>query len=128
MGCVGFSLVEASRGLFFTAVRGLLIAVAPLVASTGSRGAGFSSCSMRAQELWLAGSRAQAQLWHTEPAALQHVASSRTRDQTHVPGAGRRILFFLFSFVIRVTRFIMIFTLLQWSGNEPTITRRYAYK
>ena len=31
-----------------------------LLWSTGSRRAGFSSCGMRAQNLWLAGSRAQA--------------------------------------------------------------------
>ena len=49
------------RGLLFVAVRGLLIAVASLVRSTGSRHAGFRSCGTRAQQLWLAGSRAQAQ-------------------------------------------------------------------
>ena len=37
------------RRLFFVAVRGLLIVVASLVASTGSRRVGFSSCETRAQ-------------------------------------------------------------------------------
>ena len=36
------------RGLLFVAVRGLLIAVASLVRSTGSRRVGFSSCGSRA--------------------------------------------------------------------------------
>ena len=49
------------RGLLFVAVRGLLIAVASLVRSTGSRRVGFSSCGTWAQELWLMGSRPQAQ-------------------------------------------------------------------
>ena len=48
-------------GLLFIAVRRLLIAVASLVVDRGSRHVGFSSCGMQAQELWLAGSRAQAQ-------------------------------------------------------------------
>ena len=43
--------------------------------------------------MWLVGSRAQAQLlWCTGLVALQHVGSSRTRDQTCVPCIGRRIL------------------------------------
>ena len=47
--CVGFSL------------QGLL-----LLWSTASRHTGFSNCGVRAQDLWFAGSRAQAQwLWHT---------------------------------------------------------------
>ena len=45
------------RGLLFIEVHGLLIAVA----STGSRRVGFSSCGTQAQQLWLLGSRAQAQ-------------------------------------------------------------------
>ena len=74
--CVGFSL------------RWLL-----LLWSTGSRHVGFSSCGMRAQQLWLIGSRAQAQqLWHTGLVAVRHVGSSRTRARTRVPCLGRRIL------------------------------------
>ena len=82
-------------GLLFIVVRGLLIVVACLVAehSTGSRHTGCSSCGTRAQQLWLAGSRAQAQqLWHTGLVTPRHVGSSRTRARTHVPCIGRRIL------------------------------------
>ena len=60
--------------------------------STGSRCTVFSSCRMQAQQLQLAGSRAQAQLWRMALVALQHVESSWTRDQTHVPCTGRQIL------------------------------------
>ena len=45
----GLSLVAVSGGLLFVAVRGLLIAVASLLQSTGSRHAGFSSCGSQAQ-------------------------------------------------------------------------------
>ena len=44
------------------------------------------------QQLWLVGSRAQAQESYTGLGALQHVGSSRTRDWTHVPCIGRWIL------------------------------------
>ena len=59
---------------------------------------GFFYCGVwalgtRAQQLWLAGSRAQAQqLWCTGLVALRHVGSSRARDRTHVPCIGSRIL------------------------------------
>ena len=44
-----------------------------------------------AQQLWLVGSRAQAQqLWHTGFVAPWHMGSSRTRARTHVPCIGRR--------------------------------------
>ena len=46
----GLSLVAASGGLLFIVVRGLLIAVASLLWSTGSRHAGFSSCGSWALE------------------------------------------------------------------------------
>ena len=46
----------------------------------------FSCC--RAQSL---GTQAQ-QLWHMGLVAPQHVGSSRSRDRTHVPCIGRRIL------------------------------------
>ena len=59
--------------------------------STGSRHAGFSSCGTWVQELWLAGSRAQAQqLWRTGFIAPRHVGSSRTRARTRVPCIRRR--------------------------------------
>ena len=47
----------------------------------------------RAQQLWLAGSRANAQqLWCTGLVAPRHVGSSQTRARTPVPCFGRRIL------------------------------------
>ena len=49
------------QGLVFVAVRSFLTVVASLIGSTGSRHVGFSSCGTRAQQLWFAGSRAQAQ-------------------------------------------------------------------
>ena len=74
--CVGFSL------------RWLL-----LLQSVGSRCVGFSSCDTWAQQLWLAGSRAQAQqLWCMGFVAPRHVGSSWTRARTHVLCIGRRIL------------------------------------
>ena len=64
-----------------------------LLRSMGSRHEGFSSCGTRAQQLWLVGSRAQAQqLWRTGLVAPWHVGSSWIRDQTHVPCIGRWIL------------------------------------
>ena len=64
-----------------------------LLWSTGSRLMGFSSCGMQAQQLWLTGSRAQAQqLWHMGLVALWHVGSSWTRVGTCVPCIGRQIL------------------------------------
>ena len=60
--------------------------------STGSRRVGLSSCGRWAQQLWLVGSRAQAQqLWHTGPVAPRHVGSSRTRARARVPCSGKRI-------------------------------------
>ena len=59
---------------------------------------GFSCCGaqalgVRAQQLWHAGSRGQAQqLWRTVLVSPQHVGSSRTRDRTCVPCIGRWIL------------------------------------
>ena len=62
-------------GLLFFAVCRLLIAVASvLLWSTGSRARGLQY------------------LWHMGLVALQHVASSQTRDQTCVSCIGRRIL------------------------------------
>ena len=80
-GCVGssllhrgFSLVEESRGYSSLQCAGYSLWWPLLLWSMGSRYAGFSSCGMLAQQLWLAGSRAQAQQsWHTGSVALQHV-------------------------------------------------------
>ena len=59
--------------------------------STGSRCAGLSSCGMRAQQLWLADSRAQAQQPRCRgSAAPRHVGSSWTRARTRVTCTGRR--------------------------------------
>ena len=72
---------------------GFLLRWLLLLQSMGSRHMGFSSCGMRAQQLWLAGSRAQAlQLWHTALVGLRHLVSSWTRAQTHCPCIDRQIL------------------------------------
>ena len=44
--------------------------------------------------LWSSGSRVVRllQWWHMGSVALQHVGSSQTRNQTHVPCTGRQIL------------------------------------
>ena len=73
---------------------------------TGFHCGGFSCCGSWAlgvqasvvvacglQQLWLTGSRVQAQqLWHLGLVALWHVGSSWTRARTHVPCTGRRII------------------------------------
>ena len=69
----------SEHGLLFVAVHRLLIAVASLLQSTGSRCAG--SCGSQAQ-----------QLWRTGLVAPWHVGSSQTRARTRVPCIGRRIL------------------------------------
>ena len=89
----GFFLVVASRGYSSLRCMGFLLWWLLLLWIMGSRCASFSSCGGWAQQLWLAGSRAQAQqLWRTGLVALRHVGSSRTGAQTHVPCIGRRIL------------------------------------
>ena len=89
----GLSLVAASGGYSLLWCTGFSLQWLLLLWSTGSRHTGFSSCSTRAQQLWLTGSRAEAQqLWHTGLVVPQHVGSSRTRAQTRVPCIGRRIL------------------------------------
>ena len=89
----GLSLVAVSRGYSSLWCAGFSLRWLLLLQSTGSRRMGFSSCSTWAQQLWLTGSRVQAQqLWRTGLVALQHVGSSQTRAQTHVPCIGRRIL------------------------------------
>ena len=55
--------------------------------------AGFSSCGAWAQQLWLEGSRAQAQqLRHMGLVAPWRVGSSWTGDRTRVPWIGRQVL------------------------------------
>ena len=55
------SLVVASGGYSSLRCAGFSLRWLLLLWSMGSRRAGFSSCGTRAQQLWLAGSRAQAQ-------------------------------------------------------------------
>ena len=91
----GLSLVSASEG--YSSLR--CPAFSPrwllLLQSMGYRHMGLSSCSMQAQQLWLAGSIVQAhQLWHTGLVAPWHMGSSWTRGRTRVPFIGRQILFF----------------------------------
>ena len=89
----GLSLVAASGGYSSLRCMGFSFRWLLLLWSTDFRRAGFSSCSMQAQQLWLAGSRAQAhQLWRMGFIAPQHVGSSWTRARTSVPCIGRWIL------------------------------------
>ena len=89
----GLSLVAASGGYSSLPCAGFSLSWLLLLQSTGSRHVGFSSCGMWAQQLWLAGSRAQAQqLWRMGLVALRHVGSSLTRDRNRVPCIGRWIL------------------------------------
>ena len=89
----GLSLVAVREGYSLSWCAGSSLWWLLLLWSTGSRCTGFSSCGTWAQQLWLTGSRAQAQqLWHTGLVAPRHVGSSWTRAQTHVPCIGRRIL------------------------------------
>ena len=67
-GCIGssllragFSLVVVSGGYSSLRCAGFSMRWLLLLRSMGSRCTGFSSCGMQAQQLWLAGSRAQAQ-------------------------------------------------------------------
>ena len=77
----GLSLVVARRGYSSLRCTGFWLQWLLLFQSTGSRHAGFSSCSTWAQ-----------QLWHVGLVVLRHVGSSQTRDGTCVPCTGRRIL------------------------------------
>ena len=103
----GFSLLVASGGYSSLRCAGFSLQWLLLLRSTGSKHVGFSSCGTWAQQMWLAGSRVQAQqLWRTGLVAPWHVGSSQTRVRTHIPCIGRQILnhcatreaFFLFFF------------------------------
>ena len=75
----GLSLVAASGGLLFVAVRRPLIVVASLVTEHG-----IQACSLR--QLWLTGSRAQAQqLWRTGLVAPWHVGVFRDQGSNPCP-------------------------------------------
>ena len=99
-GCVGSSLLHVD-------ILQLWRVGATLHCSArASHCSGFSCCGARApgtrasvvvarglQQLWLVGSRAEAQqLWCTGLVAPRHVGSSRTRARTVSPCIGRRIL------------------------------------
>ena len=113
-GCAGPSLLRvgflqlwrAGATLCCGAVCGLLIVVASLVVEHRLQACGL-------QQLWLAGSRAQARsLWRTGLVAPRHVGSSRTRAQTCVTCIGRRILFvclFVLNFIF-ILNYFYIFT------------------
>ena len=89
----GLSLVAVSGGYSSLRCAGFSLQWLLLLQSTGCRRAGFSSCSIRAQQLWLTGSRAQAQqLWCTGLVSPRHVGSSQTRARTCVRCIGRQIL------------------------------------
>ena len=89
----GLSLVVASGGYSSLWCAGFSLWWLHLLQSMGSRCMGFSSCGRRAQYLWLAGFRAQAQqLWCMGLVALWHVGSSQTRAETCVLFTGRQIL------------------------------------
>ena len=93
LAACGLSLVAASGGYSSLWCAGFSLLWLLLLRSTGSKCTGFSSCGTWAQQLWLAGSRAQVQeLWHTGLVAPRHVGSSRTRARTRVPCIGRWIL------------------------------------
>ena len=82
-GCIGSSLWCV----------GLSLQWLLLLWSMRYRHTGFTSCGMWAQQLWLAGSRAQTQqLWRTGLVVLRHVGSSWPRDQTCVPCISGQIL------------------------------------
>ena len=86
-GCVVYSLLHAGFlqlcqvGVTLLRCAGFSLRWLLLLRSTGSRHTGFSSCGTQAQQLWRMGL-----------VALQHVASSWTRDRTRVPCMGRQIL------------------------------------
>ena len=87
------SLVAVSGGYSFLRCAGFSLPWPLLLRSMGSTCAGFSSCVMWTQQLWLAGSRAQAQqLWRMGLVAPRYVGSSWTRARTRVPCIGRQIL------------------------------------
>ena len=103
------SLVAVSRGYSSLQCAGFSLQWLLLLWITGSRCAGFSSCGTWAQQLWLAGSRVQAQqLWCTGLVVWRHVGSSRTRARTRVPCIGRQILNHC------ATREVLLHLLLPW--------------
>ena len=118
VAALGFSLVAASGGYSSLRCVGFSLWWLLLLQSSGSRCTGFSSCGTQAQQLWFAGSRAQAQqLRHVDLVALQHVGSSRTRTRTHVLCIGRRIVNHC------TTREVPVYDYLQKRKIENSVTR-----
>ena len=99
-GCIGCSLLHT--GFLQLRQAGATFSCSPQASHCG----GFSCCGAQAlgvwasvvvarglHQLWLAGSRVQAQqLWPMGLVALWHVGSSRTKARTCVPCIGRQIL------------------------------------
>ena len=88
-GCVGSSLLRAGP---------LQLLRAGAIPRRGARASHFGGLFVAEhglqvggpQQLWLSGSRVQAQqLWRRGPAAPPHMGSSRTRARTRVPCVGR---------------------------------------
>ena len=72
--CMDFLQLRQARGYSSLRCAGFSLSWFLLSQSTASRRAGFSSCGTWAQQLWLLGSRMQAQqLWRTGLVALRHV-------------------------------------------------------
>ena len=78
----GLSLVVVNRGYSLIVEHGLLIAEASLAAQ-GSRRAAFSSCGHTGSGVAV-----------RRLIALRHEGPARTRDPTHIPCGGRRILYY----------------------------------
>ena len=90
----GLSVVVVSGGYPLLRCTGFSLRWLLLLLSMGSRHAGFRSCgawALRCVGFSSCSTRAQ-WLWRTGFVAPQHVGSSWTRDRTHVPCIGRRIL------------------------------------
>ena len=109
----GLPLVVASRG--YSSLRRVNFSLPWLLLSqsTGSKCVGFSSCGTQAQQLWLAGSRAQAQQWCMGLVAPQHVGSSQTRARTHVPCTGKRFLNHCVTREFPILSFFLNFTIIN---------------
>ena len=80
--------------------------------------AGFSICGAWAQHLQQVDSRAEAQQqWHTGLVAPRPAGSSRTRDGTHVPCLGRRILYPWATREAQQGVFFFFFFFAQWTTH-----------
>ena len=119
-----------------------LAAVHRFLSCGASSGCGAQAQACRLQQLWLPGSRAQAQqLWPMDFVAPRHRESSQTRGGAHVPCIGRwilnhcttrEVLFFFFILnlysVVYVSRAFIIFlsilfpNLLQFVYRKVTVT------